>query len=207
MGVLCNIGQGWEIETDTQMRAFLDQAEGRPLLVGLQVNDRGWHLKHASELLERCDYFLGDTMIMPMPDDTSPPVKLFKPDTYTIQDPAAWMTRYVRHNLLVLAEPISILANPTWLPKSVEDRYEELWTEERMKTVIEAAIENSVALEINASSGYPRERFLRLAKEMGAKFSFGTNNFDDKPIDMSRCLEAIRKFDLGKDDLFVPAER
>jgi len=207
MGVLRNLGKGWPIETDDQLRAFLDEAKGRPVYVGLQVNDRGWHLKHASELLERCDFFLGDTMIMPMPDDSSPPVKLFKPDTFAIEDPEAWMVRYLRHHLRVLAEPITILANPTWLPKAVADRYDELWTDERMKTVIRAAIDNDVALEINARSGYPSERFIRLAKKMGAKFTFGTNNFDGKPIDMSRCLEAIGKYDLGKDDLFVPASR
>ena len=207
MGVLRNLGEGWPIETDDQLRAFLDEAEGHSVFVGLQVNDREWHLKHASELLEKCDFFLGDTMIMPMPDESSPPVKLFKPDTFTIEDPEAWMVRYIRHNLRVLAEPITILANPTWLPKAVEDRYDELWTDERMKTVIGAAIDGGVALEINARSGYPSERFIRLAKEMGAKFTFGTNNFDDKPIDMSRCLEAIEKYDLGKADLYVPARR
>lgn len=207
MGVLRNLGKGWPIETDEQLRAFLDETRGHPLFVGLQVNDRDWQLKHDPELMERCDYFLGDTMIMPMPDDSSPPVKLFQPDTFTIEDPEAWMTRYIRHNLRVLAEPITILANPTWLPKAVEDRYDELWTDERMKTVIRAAIDNDVALEINAASGYPRERFIRMAKEMGAKFTFGTNNFDDKPIGMSHCMEAIRKFDLDKEDLYVPAGR
>ena len=117
------------------------------------------------------------------------------------------MKRYLRHNLKVLAEPITILANPTYLPKHVEDRYDELWTDERMKKIIAAAVANHVALEINARSGYPAERFIRMAKNMGAKFSFGTNNFDDKPIDMSRCLKAIGKYQLTKDDLYVPAAR
>lgn len=100
-----------------------------------------------------------------------------------------------------------MLANPSWLPPAVEDLYGRLWTQERMEAVIAAAIENDVALEINARSGYPRDDFIRLAKEMGAKFTLGTNNFDDKPIDMSRCLEVIRKFDLRKGDFFVPPGR
>ena len=204
-GVLRNIGAGWPIETDEQLREFLDSIAGRPLFVGLQVNDRDWHKKHSAELLERLDFVLGDTMIMPMPDDDSPPVKLFKPDSYTIDDPEAWMERYMRHNLRVLAEPITILANPTYLPPPVEDLYDELWTDERMQQVIQAAIDNNVALEINARSGYPRERFIRMAKKMGAKFSFGSNNFDDKPIDMSRCFEAIDNLPTRQERLPRPA--
>ena len=46
-----------------------------------------------------------------------------------------------------------------------------------------------------------------LAKKMGAKFSFGSNNFNDQPIDMSRCFEAIERFGLTKDDVHVPAPR
>ena len=62
------------------------------------------------------------------------------------------MKRYVRHNLRVLSEPITILANPTYLPNSIKDKYDQLWTDQRMRQVIQAAIDNRVALEINASS-------------------------------------------------------
>ena len=68
-GVLRNIGKGWEMETDDQLREFLDTVEGKPLFVGIQVNDRDWMHRHSPELLKRLDYVLGDTMIMPMPGD------------------------------------------------------------------------------------------------------------------------------------------
>jgi hypothetical protein len=204
LGVLKNLGRGWPIETDRQLQELLDSVEGKPLFVGLQVNDRDWMKRHAAELLDRLDYVLADTMIMPMPTDDDEPVKLWQSDKYTIDDPEAWMERYVRHNLRVLAEPISILANPTYLPPAVKDQYDELWTDARMRTVIEAAIGNDVALEINARSGLPHPRFIRMAKKMGAKFTFGTNNFHDRPIDMSRCFEAIERYDLKKPDLWVP---
>lgn len=202
-GVLKNIGAGWPIETDGQLRIFLNSATGRPVFVGLQVNDRDWHLKHAPELIARLDYVLGDTMIMPMPNDDSTPVKLWLPG-YTIDDAEAWMERYMRHNLRVLAEPITILANPTYLPPAVEDRYDELWTDARMKRIIKAAIANKVALEINARSGLPKDRFIRMAKAMGATFSFGSNNFLSDPIDMSRCVEAVNRYGLKKSDMYVP---
>jgi hypothetical protein len=204
-GVLRNIGKGWEIETDEQLREFLDSAAGMPLLVGLQVNDRDWLHRHSPELLQRLDYVLADTMIMPMPNDDSPMVKLWVADQYKIDDPEAWMQRYVRHNLRVLSEPITVLANPTYLPPSVADQYDQLWTDERMCQVIEAALDNHVALEINASSPWPHDRFIRMAKAMGAKFTFGSNNFDDKPINMQRCLEAVARYDLTAKELWVPS--
>ncbi|TWU42430.1 DUF1080 domain-containing protein [Novipirellula artificiosorum] len=204
VGVLKNLGEGWPIETDQQLQEFIDSVDDRPVFVGVQVNDRGWHKKHSPQLLERLDFVLADTMIMPMPTDDSPPVKLFQPDQFTIEDPEAWMLRYVKHNLRVLSEPATILANPTWLPDAVADQYDELWTDQRMRTIIEAANANHVALEINAGSGYPHERFIRMAKSMGAKFSFGSNNFDDVPHDMTRCLEAITKYGLTKKDMYVP---
>jgi len=205
VGVLRNLGKGWPLETDAQLREFLDGVEGKPVFVGVQVNDRDWMTKHSPKLLKRLDYVLADTMIMPMPDDDSEPVKLWMADQYTIDDPEAWMERYMRHNLRVLCEPITILANPTYLPKPVENLYDRLWTEERMRRIIRAAIENRVALEINARSGLPHDRFLRMAKRMGAKFTFGSNNHDDRPIDMSRCLEAIDRYGLTQDDMYVPA--
>ncbi len=207
IGVLKNIGKGWPVETDEHLRAFLDGVGGRPVFVGLQVNDRDWMDRHSSDLLKRLDYVLADTMIMPMPDDDGPPVKLWQADRYAITDPEAWMQRYVQHNLRVLSEPITVLANPTWLPPAVKDRYDALWTDARMRRVIGAAVENHVALEINAGSGYPRERFIRMAKKMGARFTFGTNNFNDRPIDMRRCFEAVERYGLTRDDMYVPAPK
>jgi hypothetical protein len=207
IGVLKNLGKGWPLESDEQLSAFLKSVQGKPVFVGVQVNDRDWMDVHSAELLKRLDYVLGDTMIMPMPDADSPPVKLWIADRYTIADPQTWMERYVRHNVQVLREPITILANPTYLPPPVKDMYDELWTDERMRRIIQAAIDNHVALEINAKSGLPHDRFLRMAKEMGAKFSFGSNNMDDRPIDMSRCFEAIEQYGLSEQDMYVPRSR
>ncbi len=207
VGVLRNIGKGWPIETDEQLREFLDSVKSRPVFVGLQVNDRDWMDKHSPELLKRLDFVLGDTMIMPMPNDDSEPVKLWMADQYSIDDPEAWMERYVQHNLRVLAEPITILANPTYLPAPVKDLHDKLWTDERMRRIIQAAIDNKVALEINARSGLPHDNFIRMAKKMGAKFTFGSNNFDDRPIDMTRCFEAIDRYGLTKSDMYVPAAK
>lgn len=201
--VLRNIGRGWPIENETQLREFIESTKGSGLLIGLQVNDRDWHKQMPEELLSKIDYFLGDTMIMA--DESGKEIRLWMTDQVKIDDPEEWMERYMKHNLRVLSEPITILANPTYLPACLADRYDELWTDARMQTIIAAAVKNNVALEINGKSGLPHDRFIRLAKEMGAKFSLGSNNFDDKPIDISRCFDVIDRFGLKKEDMYVPA--
>ena len=47
-----------------------------------------------------------------------------------------------------------------------------------MEKVIDAAVRNGVAIEINARYRLPSPAFIKLAKSKGAKFSFGTNNGD-----------------------------
>ena len=203
VGVLRNLGKGWPLETDDQLQEFLDNVDGKPVFVGLQVNDRDWYTKHSSELLKRLDFVLGDTMIMPMPDDDSPPVKLFEPDQYTIDNAEAWMERYVQHNLRVLAEPITILANPTWLPPA--------WRTNTIScgptSVCGRSFKRLSTIAWHWKStpaADTRETALFAWPKMGAKFTFGSNNFDDRPIDMSRCLEAIEKYDLSPNDMYVP---
>ena len=205
-GALENHGREWEICDNAKLAAFVDAARavkagGRPLPVGIQVNDRDWFRQIDKDTLAKIDYVLADTMIMgERPDGRSN--RLWEPQD--IPDPEKWMERYFEHNMRILGEPISILANPTYLPACIADSYDSLWTEERMRKLVAKAFERGIALEIQAESPFPRPSFLRIAKDMGAKFSFGTNNFDARPKDLSRWLEAILWLDLGPADIWSP---
>ena len=76
----------------------------------------------------------------------------------------------------------------------------------RRDAITDFLSEKGIALEIQAGSPFPRPKFLKLAKSMGAKFSFGTNNFDPTPKDLSRWLEAIEWLDITPDDIWSPAD-
>ncbi len=205
--VLENLGRDWPLSNNVALASFIDacshvRADGRRLPVGVQVNDRDWHRQIDPALLARLDFVLADTMIMGETADGRPR-RLWLPDV-TIDEPEVWMEAYLAHNLRILDEPVSILANPTYLPPCISNRYDELWTEDRMRQVIAKAVARGVALEIQAGSAYPKPRFLKLAKHMGAKFTFGSNNFDDKVKDLSRWFEAISLLDLRPGDLALP---
>ena len=204
-----NHGREWEIYDNARLRAFASRAkaidvDGHRLPVGIQVNDRDWFEKIDAETRAAFDYILADTMIMgKLPGGRDNRLWLVK----EIPDADRWMEDYMAHNLRILDEPIDILANPTYLPTPIAAEYDRLWTEARMRKLIAKAVEKGVALEIQAGSPFPRPKFLKLAKEMGAKFSFGTNNFDPKPKDLSRWLEAITWLDLHGSDIWQPRKR
>ncbi len=205
--VLENHGREWPLSDNAKLESFIEdskrvKAAGRALPVGIQANDRDWFKQISPALRKRLDFVLADTMIM----DTNAegkPQRLWLPDV-AIADPESWMRRYLAHNLTILDEPVSILANPTYLPPCIAMQYEQLWTDERMKQVIGKAVEKGIALEVQAESLFPRARFLLLAKKMGARFSFGTNNFTAAPKDLTRWAEAIELLYLRPEDLWRP---
>ena len=199
-----NHGREWDTKNDSQLLKFAEKAKsasGR-MPVGIQVNDRDWFRQISPSTREKFDFILADTMIMGKRADGRDN-RLWQPQT--IDDPEKWMKEYCAPNVRILDEPISSLANPTYLPMELADRYDSLWTDERMRKLIAKAVKKGVALEIQAGSPYPRPRFLLMAKQMGAKFSFGTNNFDSKPKDLARWLEAITWLDLQVSDIWTPA--
>lgn len=206
-----NHGREWEIFDNKRLQEFASEAksvdvDGHKLPIGIQVNDRDWFRQIDAQTLAKFDYILADTMIMgKLPDGKDNRLWLIK-DISEIGDPEEWMDRYMKHNLQILDEPISILANPTYLPAPLNALADKLWTEQRMKAIISKAVSRGIALEIQAESPYPRPAFLKLAKEMGAKFSFGTNNFDRAPKDLSRWLEAITWLDLGPNNIWHPTK-
>ncbi len=206
-GVLENSGREWPLFDDASLAAFvhynrrLMDLEQTWLPVGMQVNDRDWFTYFGPEVLAQLDFVLADTMIMN--DENGKPVRLWQTEKYKIDDEEAWMERYFAHTMQILGEPITILANPTYLPPQLADRYEHFWTEARMKAVIEKAVKNGIALEIQAKSEFPSVKFIRMAKAAGAKFSVGTNNFDEVEIPIGRWNRVIQECGLEADDFLV----
>ena len=208
-GVLENVGREWPLSTNEILDKFVADVERvnatlpeeDRLKIGIQVNDRDWFKVIDPKIYRRLDYVLADTMIMGVRPDGSAERLWQLPKDYDV-DQDEWFERYFNHCMTVVNEPIDILANVTYLPEFVADRYDELWTNERMTALIQAAIDNGVALEIQAESEFPKPKFVKLALEMGAKFSFGSNNFDPRLKDTSAWKRNIETFELKKDNLW-----
>ena len=186
-GVLENHGRGWTLSDNAKLKAFIEHAQKYPeLLIGIQVNDRDWFKTIDPELLKKLDYILADTMIM----DGQ---KLWFEQEYDIANENIWLERYFNHCMTVVNEPITILANPTYLPNKIKHRYDDFWTEERMGKLIDAAVKKNVALEIQAGTDFPSKKFIELALKKGATISIGRNNQDDKPNELKRSLDWLEE--------------
>ena len=194
-GILENHGKGWTLSDNAQLKAFIEDAQKFPeLLVGIQVNDRDWFKTIDSTLLTKLDFVLADTMIM----DGQ---KLWFETDYSISDENVWLERYFNHCMTVVNEPITILANPTYLPNKIQHHYADFWSDDRMGKLIDAAVKNNVALEIQASTNFPSKKFVEIALKMGAKISIGRNNQDDKPNELKRSLDWLEELGVKAENM------
>ncbi len=151
---------------------------------------------------DKLDYVAADALIFPGADGRG--IWLWLPGV-EFPDEQDFMNRYVEHNVRVIAQPIQVWANPTYLPASLQPRYDALWTEARMDRVIRAAVKNGVAIEINAHFQIPSARFIKRAKAAGARFSFGSNRHVEGIGEIDYCLRTARECGLTSKDIYVPA--
>jgi hypothetical protein len=63
------------------------------------------------------------------------------------------------------------------------------------------------ACEIDCGIRMPKPPFLRMAKEAGVKFSFGSNTGGRAVPDLGWCVEQAKTLGLGPSDMFKPAPR
>jgi histidinol phosphatase-like PHP family hydrolase len=155
------------------------------------------------ESIARFDYCFTDAMTFT--DDHGKRMRIWLPEEIgVIADHQAFMEMYVQRIIGVMHEPIDIYANATFLPDQMAAEYDTLWTPERMKKVIDAAVENGVAIEINNRYKIPSAAFIKAAKAAGAKFSFGTNNAAAELGRLEYPIQMVKQCGLVWQDFFVP---
>lgn len=205
-GIAPNCGIGFPITDDAGIDAFLESMKGRPCFVGMQAEGREWVTMFSPEAIAKFDYVFSDAMTFT--DDKGRRTRLWMPDEVWVDDKQAFMEMYVDRILGVINdEPIDIYVNPTFLPACIADEYDALWTKARMQKVIDAAVKNNVAIEINARYRLPSPAFIKRAKRAGAKFALGTNNGGKELGRLEYGLEMIRKNGLEAKDMFMPKAR
>lgn len=200
-GVLAEGGCGGEIHNDASLDTFLTSMKAEPMWAGLQAYGFDWPKCLSAEKLARLDFISQDALMMPMPDGKT--LQIWAPDL-KIEDANKFMDLYVEHNVHVLSMPIQVWANATYMPESLKARYDELWTPERMDRVIQAAVRNHVAIEINSHFQVPSISFLKRAKAAGARFTLGSNAHVRGIGDIDYPTKAAREAGITAKDIFVP---
>jgi hypothetical protein len=202
-GIAENCGVGFPTTDDDALQAFLQKMEGQPVYKAMQAEGREWVRLFSPEMIARFDYVFTDAMTFT--DQRGKRTRLWIPDEVQVDDKQAFMEMLVDKIVTILnTEPIDIYVNPTFLPACIADEYDALWTDGRMAKVIDAAVKNDVAIEINARYRIPSERFIRKAKAAGATFTFGTNNTGRDLGQLAYCRMIARRCGLTAEDMFVP---
>ena len=192
------------LSTDADLKQYMAKLEGKPVLKGIQAEGLDWMTCFSKEVVAQLDYVLSDALTFP-DNKSGKRIELWRPGV-RFDDKQDFMDRYTDFNVEVMArEPIDIIANPTFLPASLAGEFDALWTVERMKKIIAAALKCNVAVEINSRYSLPRMNFLKLAKEAGAKFSLGSNIHGLDVGKLDYCMEAIKSLGLTRKDIFTPA--
>jgi 3-keto-disaccharide hydrolase len=202
-GIAINCGLGFPVHDDDSVKAYLESMKNQPCYVGLQGEGREWMTLTSPESVARFDYCFTDAMTFR--DDSGRRMRIWIPEEIgNIPDAQAFMEMLVKRIEGIMHEPIDIYANPTFLPQQIAPDYDALWTPQRMKRVIDAAVENDVAIEINNHYKIPSATFIKAAKAAGAKFSFGTNNGDANLGRIEYSIRMVRECGLQWQDIFLP---
>jgi hypothetical protein len=203
-GIAENCGVGFATTNDETLGRYFEKMQGQPVYIAMQAEGREWVKMFSPEMIAKFDYVFTDSMTFT--DHRGRRTRLWIPQEVQVDDKQAFMEMLVEKTVGILNdEPIDIYVNPTFLPAVIANEYDTLWTDERMDRVIQAAVKNGVAIEINSRYKLPSEKFIRRAKAAGAKFAFGTNNGGKNDLgDLAYSRLMARRCDLMKDDLFVP---
>ncbi len=151
------------IRDDAGLDRFRQSMQPYHVFLGMQTEGREWVNLFSPQTISRYDYVFTDSLTFN--DDKGRHNRLWIPAEVFIDDKQEFMETYVQRIESVLKnEPIDVFVNPTYLPKVIAGDYDELWTEKRMDRVIQAAVENGIAIEINANFRIPSAAFIRRAK-------------------------------------------
>jgi hypothetical protein len=204
-GLAVNCGQAQPVTDDEGARRFVDSLHGLPVFVAMQAEGREWTQMFSRSAVRQFDYVFTDSMTWT--DNRGKRMRTWMPDEVgAISDPQEFMDTLVDRAVGILErEPVDIYVNPTYVPDQLTKDYEALWTRARREKVVTAAAQNHVAIEINNRYKLPSASFIKLAKEVGCKFTFGTNNTGAG--DLGRCeyaLQMVEECRLTGADFFVP---
>ncbi len=202
-GIAVNGGIGFPITNDAGIEEFRKSMENSGCYIGLQAEGREWTTLFSPEAIAKFDYVFTDAMTIP--DHRGKRTRLWIKEEVEIPEKQAFMDLLVKNIVSILDnEPIDIYVNPTFLPDVIAAEYDSLWTPERMQKVVDAAVRNGVAIEINSRLKIPSAAFIRLARQAGIKFTLGTNNTDKELGQLEYSLQMVKECGLTKKDMWMP---
>ena len=202
-GLAPNCGLRFPVTNDVSLAAYMDTVKGQPIFRGMQAEGREWVTLFSPEAIAKFDYVFTDAMTFT--DKKGRRNRIWIANEVWVDDKQQFMDDLVsKIEAIFSQEPVDIYVNPTVLPDALMPEHDQLWTKERMERVIKVLADNHVALEINARYKTPSAEMIKMAKQAGVKFTFGTNNILNELGRLDYCLKMIDECKLVPDDIFIP---
>lgn len=207
-GVAPNAGEGGVgrmLANDQEVYEYYEEVKPLPFLCGVQGEGRKWTATFSQEALGTFDYLFTDAMTIMDHKNRNSRIYRAEEVHYDGVTKEEYMEQIVDQTVKILTnEPADIFANPTYIPEDMQADYDQYWTDERINRVLDVMKEHSIALEINPRYMIPSLKIIRMAKERGLKFVFGTNNVDANFGKLEYCMEAIKECGITVEDLWFP---
>ena len=197
-----NCGIGFPVTKDEDIYNFIDSMHTQPFILAMQAEGREWLTTFSEDARKQFDYVFSDALTFH--DNKNRRTRLWINDEVWIDDEQQYMDMIVEKSCGVIAEPIDIFVNPTFLPEQMNDRYDEFWTDARIQKFVDALVKHGKALEINELYRIPGKRIIMKAKEAGVKFTFGSNNVTPDVSDLSYSLQMKKECDLKPENMYKP---
>ncbi len=202
-GIAPNCGLRFPVTDDKSLAAYMDTVRGMPVFRGMQAEGREWVTMFSPEAVAKFDYVFTDALTYT--DNKGRRTRMWIKEEVWIGDKQQFMDQLTgKIEAIFSQEPVDIYVNPTVLPDALMPEYDQLWTQQRIQRVIKVLADNHIALEINARYKLPRPAFIKIAKEAGIKFSFGTNNGGAELGQLEYSLQMIDECGLSPEDMFLP---
>lgn len=200
-GIAPNCGLGFPVTSDSTLYDYMNSVAGSPTFKGMQAEGREWVTLFSPEAVAKFDYVFTDAMTFT--DYKGRRTRIWIPEEVWVDDKQQFMEQQVsKIEAIFSQEPVDIYVNPTVLPDVIAGEYDQLWTDERIARVVKVLAENKVALEINARRKVPHAKMIKMAKQAGVKFTFGTNNAGRDLGQLEYCLQMIEECGLKPADMF-----
>ena len=198
-------GVGRMLSNDEEVYEYFDEVKDMPFLRGVQGEGRKWTADFSSEALGTFDYLFTDAMTIV--DQKGRIARIYRNEEVRPEglSDQKYMDLIVDQTVKILTnEPADIFANAFFLPDFLNDRFDQMWTPERVAKVLDVMQENGIALEISARYLIPNEYIIREAKKRGIKFTYGTNNVDANFGRLEYSIDMTKKCGLTADDMWFP---
>ncbi len=202
-GVAVNCGEGFPVDNDSTLSLYYHSVKNYPFYTAVQAEGREWMDMVSQDTVDLFDYTFTDAMTWT--DSKGRRTRLWMEEEVWVEDENEFMEELVGQiEQIFSSEPVDIYVNPTFLPEIIRDKYDELWTEERINRVLDVLAARSLALEINARYRIPSEKIIKMAKARGIRFTMGTNNSNADLGTLDYCLDMIEACHLEPSDFWKP---